>query len=198
MPGWAWIVIAIVVVAAVAGALWGALARRRTARLQEHFGPEYSRALETAQSKRTAEAELEAREERRSKLEIRPLSQVARARYVEAWQAIQAQFVDAPVSAVESADGLIQSLMAERGYPVEDFEQRAADISVDHPEVVENYREGHRLALDTGGGTGRTESLRNAMRHYRTLFEQLLEPDADAPIARDDELRAERSERVVR
>jgi hypothetical protein len=198
VPGWAWIVIAIVIVAVVASVLWAALGRRRTARLRQQFGPEYGRTLESAQSKRDAEAELQAREERRSKLEIRPLSQTARARYMENWQAIQAQFVDAPVAAVESADGLIQSLMAERGYPMEDFEQRAADISVDHPEVVENYREGHRLAQDTAGA-GRTESLRNAMRHYRTLFEQLLEPDADEPIGRDSDRAAPaRSESGVR
>ena len=101
--------------------------------LQEQFGPEYDRTVGTAESKREAEAELQAREERRRKLEIRPLPSAARYRYLEAWQGVQSQFVDEPSAAVARADELIQSVMSERGYPVEDFEQRAADVSVDHP-----------------------------------------------------------------
>jgi hypothetical protein len=152
--------------------------------LQDRFGPEYDRMVGTAESKREAESDLAAREERRAQLDIRPLSQAACARYIENWQVVQAQFVDDPV-AVASADSLIQSVMSERGYPVEDFEQRAADISVDHPQVVENYRDGHRLAVASAGGTGSTESLRQAMRHYRALFEELVEADADQPLRRE-------------
>src|ERR1051326_1193213 len=143
MPSWVWVVIAIVVVAVLAAVVWQALARRRTGRLQQQFGPEYDRTLGKADSKRDAEAELQAREERRQELDIRPLSQAARDRYIQSWQSVQAQFVDDPRNAVATADSLIQSVMTERGYPVEDFDHRAADISVDHPQVVENYRNGH-------------------------------------------------------
>jgi hypothetical protein len=152
--------------------------------LHERFGPEYDRTVGTAESKREAEAELKAREERRQQLEVRPLSQAARGRYVETWRVVQAQFVDDPRAAVASADTLIQSVMAERGYPVEDFEQRAADVSVDHPRVVENYREGHRLAQASANGGDSTEDLRQAMRHYRALFDDLVEPDAE-PASRE-------------
>ena len=113
------------------------------------------------------------------------MSAAACARYVDSWQVVQAQFVDNPSTAVASADSLIESVMAERGYPVENFEQRAADVSVDHPQVVENYRKGHRLAKASADGNGSTESLRQAMRHYRALFDELVEPDADQPLQRD-------------
>jgi hypothetical protein len=185
MPTWVWVLIAVAAVVIVALVVWRALAQRRTGRLQERFGPEYDRTVDTAESKREAEAELQDREERRSELEIRPLPQAARARYVERWQVVQAEFVDDPAAAVARADDLIQSVMAERGYPVEDFEQRAADVSVDHPHVVENYRNGHRLAQASADGQGSTEDLRQAMRHYRALFEELVEPAADEPSARE-------------
>ena len=154
-------------------------------RLQEQFGPEYERTLGKADSKRDAEAELQAREERRQQIDVRPLSRAARDRYLQSWQEVQSQFVDDPADAVASADSLIQSVMAERGYPVEDFEQRAADISVDHPQVVENYRHGHRLAQASANGRDSTEDLRQAMRHYRKLFDELAEPAADEPTTRD-------------
>ena len=116
---------------------------------------------------------------------------------MQSWQVVQAQFVDDPSVAVASADSLIASVMADRGYPVEDFEQRAADVSVDHPQVVANYRDGHRLARQNADGKGSTESLRQAMRHYRALFEELVDADADAdqPLRRElpeDETVAER------
>lgn len=186
MPGWIWVLIAVAVVAALAAlAVWKVTARRRSSRLQEQFGPEYDRTVGATQSKRDAEGELRAREERHQELEIRPLSQVARDRYLEGWQTVQAQFVDNPDSAVASADVLIQSVMEDRGYPVEDFEQRAADISVEHPRVVENYRQGRRLAEASAEGNGSTEDLRQAMRNYRALFDELVEPTVDQPIARD-------------
>jgi len=185
MPGWVWVLIAIAVVVLLGVVMWQALARRRTERLRDRFGPEYDRTIGTAENRREAESDLAAREERRDRLEIRPLSQAARDRYVQSWQAVQAQFVDDPSVAVASADSLIQSVMAERGYPVEDFEQRAADVSVDHPQVVENYRDGHRLAEESANGDGSTESLRQAMRHYRALFEELVEADADQPLQRE-------------
>jgi FtsZ-interacting cell division protein ZipA len=185
MPSWVWVLIAVAVVAVLAVVVWQMLARRRTGRLQQQFGSEYDRTLTSTDSKREAEAELQAREERRHQLEIRPLSQAARDRYLQSWQSVQAQFVDDPRGAVASADSLIKSVMAERGYPVEDFEQRAADISVDHPQVVENYRQGHRLARASADGHDSTEDLRQAMRHYRALFDDLVEPAADQPTRRD-------------
>ena len=116
--------------------------RKQTKQLQSQFGPEYDRTVEAADSKKAAESELAARRERREQLDIRPLSSAARERYTSQWQIVQAQFVDNPSGAVASADQLIQSVMADRGYPVKDFETRAADVSVDHPHVVENYRKG--------------------------------------------------------
>jgi len=154
--------------------------KQRTKQLQSQFGPEYDRTIESADSRRKAESELAARQERREQLDIRPLSSAARERYTTQWQTVQAQFVDNPSGAVGSADTLIQSVMADRGYPVDDFEGRAADVSVDHPHVVENYREGHRLAQQCANGNGSTEELRQAMRHYRALFDELVEPDGDA------------------
>jgi hypothetical protein len=185
MPVWVWVLIAIGVVVVLGVLAWNALARRRTSRLQDRFGPEYDRMVGTAENKREAESDLAAREERRAQLDIRPLSPAACARYIANWQVVQAQFVDDPSVAVASADSLIQSVMSERGYPVDDFEQRAADVSVDHPQVVENYRDGHRLAEESADGTGSTESLRQAMRHYRALFEELVEADADQPLWRE-------------
>ena len=185
MAAWVWVLIVIGIAAVLAVVVWQAFARRRTGKLQEQFGPEYDRTVDSAESRREAEAELQAREERRRQLDIRPLSQAARIRYMETWRITQAQFVDDPRGAVQSADGLIRSVMAERGYPVEDFEQRAADISVDHPQVVENYRQGHGLARASAGGDESTENLRQAMRHYRALFDELVEPADDEPVARE-------------
>jgi FtsZ-interacting cell division protein ZipA len=189
MPGWAWAIIVVAAVAIVALVVWRALAARRTKTLQSRFGPEYDRTVETAESRRNAERELASRAERRDELDIRPLTAAARDRYVVQWQHVQAQFVDDPAGAVRQADLLIQSVMRDRGYPVEDFEQRAADISVDHPRVVENYREGHRLV------GGDTEDRRQAMQHYRSLFEELADDTADTPVSRDD---ARSGERVSR
>ena len=185
MAAWVWVLIAIAIAAVLAVVVWQVLARRRTGRLRQQFGPEYDRTIESAENRREAEADLQAREEHRRQLDIRPLSEAARVRYMETWRTTQAQFVDDPRGAVQSADSLIQSVMADRGYPVDDFDQRAADISVDHPHVVENYREGHRLAQASAGGDESTESLRQAMRHYRALFDELLEPAADEPLARE-------------
>ena len=178
MPGWVWAVIAVAAVVVIAVVVWRALAARRTRALQQQFGPEYGRTLDRADDQRQAEAELQARAKRREELDIRPLTSAARERYTSQWQLVQARFVDDPSGAVAEADSLIQSVMRERGYPVDDFEQRAADISVDHPHVVENYRQGHRLR------SGDTEAQRQAMVHYRSLFDELVEDAADAPVSR--------------
>jgi hypothetical protein len=188
MPVWAWVLISVVVVALVLLVAWQLVNQQRTRRLREQFGPEYERAVTAAESRRDAEAELAAREERHQQFELRPLSLEERTRYSEEWQAVQAQFVDDPAGAVVRADGLIQSVMADRGYPMEDFEQRAADVSVDHPRVVENYRVGHQLFVKTSAGDGSTEDLRHAMRSYRKLFEELLE---DRETHSEQETRAE-------
>jgi len=204
MPSWIWVLIAVAVVVAIAVVCWQAISRRRTERLRQQFGPEYQRTLRDADSRRDAEAELQSREERRQQLSIRALSPAARQRYLESWRNVQAQFVDDPRGAVATADTLIQSVMAERGYPVEDFDQRAADVSVDHPEVVANYREGHRLAQASADGGDSTEDLRQAMRHYRALFEELLDGDvADQATTRGQHDRNEgtasqQTERTVR
>jgi hypothetical protein len=185
MPGWIWALIAIVVVVALALVSWRAMADRRTRGLRDRFGPEYERTLDDSQTKREAEAELAARAERRDALEITPLPPGARERYLAEWQRVQARFVDDPEGAAREADMLIQSVMKDRGYPIDDFDQRAADVSVDHPRVVEAYREAHRLTRASALGDGTTEDLRRAMQHYRALFDELVEERADSPIERD-------------
>ena len=137
------LIIVIVVLLAVVGAL--AYRQRRSAQLREGFGPEYDRAVDERGDQRAAEAELRERRERRRSYDIRPLGATARDRYAERWRATQAQFVDQPASALTDADTLVAEVMRERGYPVEDFEQQAADVSVDHPEVVEHYRKAHAI-----------------------------------------------------
>lgn len=188
MPAWVWVLIVVAAVIVLAVVVWRAMTARRSRQLQDRFGPEYNRTLDSSDSKRDAEAELRARQERREQLDIRPLPAAARDRYVDEWQRVQALFVDDPQGAVHDGDMLIQSVMRDRGYPVDDFEQRSADVSVDHPRVVENYRQGHQLANASARGDGTTEDLRQAMRHYRALFEELVdETAADEPMARDEQ-----------
>jgi hypothetical protein len=192
MPWWGWVLIAAAAAIVIGVVLWQAMARRRTGRLREQFGPEYDRAVGSAESQKVAEAELQAREEHRERLTIKPLPEPARARYAEEWQAVQTRFVDDPQDAVAQADRLIESVMSDRGYPVEGFEQQAADISVDHPEVVENYRRGHRLAQTTEGDDA-TEDLRQAMRHFRALFDELVGSANGAGVSSDRPTIKERS-----
>jgi hypothetical protein len=185
MPVWGWILI-IVAVVVIAGAIWYALSRRRTTALRNTFGPEYDRSVNEADSRRRAESELEQRRERREQLDIRPLTAAARTRYEERWREIQLRFVDDPGGAVADADQAVILVMRERGYPMDDFEQRAADISVDHPKVVQNYRAAHGIALANDHGAASTEDLRQATVYYRSLFEELLGADqnGDAQVAR--------------
>jgi len=158
---------------------WVAARSRRSKQLQEGFGPEYERTVERSGDRRAAESELEARRERREELDIRALQPAARERYVSAWHQAQALFVDAPADALTEADSLLTSVMAERGYPMEDFDQRAADVSVDHPTVVENYRAAHAISTASGRGQASTEDMRQAMVHYRALFEELVDGGTD-------------------
>jgi hypothetical protein len=175
MPTWAWIVIAIAAVVIVGAIAWSAYNSRRRRGLQQRFGNEYDRALADAPSRREAEAHLNEREKRRDELDIRPLEPSSRDRYASQWQNTQAAFVDDPEAAVADADRLIQQVMRERGYPVDDFEQRANDLSVDHPDVISNYRAAHDISRDNDRGNASTEDLRKAMVHYRALFAELLE-----------------------
>jgi hypothetical protein len=169
-----WIVLAVVVVVILAGIAWAAAKRRRSSQLQGRFGPEYERTLDESGSRREAESELAARQKRRDKLDIRPLRAASRDRYAESWRGVQTAFVDDPRGAVRDADGLVGRVMQERGYPMDDFEQQAADVSVDHPDVVSNYRSAHDISLRNDDGEATTEDLRQAMVHYRALFEELL------------------------
>ena len=164
---------AIVVIVAVAGWLYVRKRRATTASLRDKFGPEYDRAVLTHGSK--AEAKLADREKRIEKLSIRDLDATEHERYSKQWQVLQSRFVDSPKGAVAEADDLVSSVMKARGYPVSDFDQRASDISVDHPRVVENYRSGHAVALRVGKDAATTEDLRTAMIHYRSLFEELVQ-----------------------
>ncbi len=176
MPAWGWVVLGVAVVIVIVLAVLLAAANRRTTALRRQFGPEYERTVAATGHKRDAEADLEDRQDRRSQLPIRPLTATARERYQRDWRTVQSQFVDDPAGAVGGADRLIQLVMRERGYPVEDFDQRADDLSVDHPDVVENYRQGHRMAsASNGSDETSTEDLRQAMWHYRALFERLIE-----------------------
>ena len=176
MDAWVWIVIAIVVVIVIAAIAASIARKRRTEQLQDRFGPEYDRLAEDG-SRRDVERELRDREKAHDELEIQPLTDAARARYANEWQRVQAQFVDDPEGAVRAGDRLVQQAMGERGYPVDDddFESRAATLSVDHADVVQDFREGHDLWTRYDRGDGSTEDLRQAMVHYRSLFERLLE-----------------------
>lgn len=170
------VVVVVVVVAVVAGIVAFFLARRRSSsHLQERFGPEYERTVDEAGDRRTAEKDLKQREKRRSQFEVRPLSSASVSRYREDWNSIQRGFVDEPGHAVEQADRLVVQMMRESGYPVDEFEQRADDISVDHPEVSQNYREAHRVAVAQAQGQADTEQLRQAVTSYRRLVDALLE-----------------------
>jgi len=171
------IMLAGVVILVIAVVTWLFLQKRRstTAGLRQKFGPEYERAVHQQGSERKAEAKLADRQERVEKLNIRDLDPMERERFSKQWESAQSRFVDSPRGAVAEADDLVSSLMKPRGYPVSDFDQRAADISVDHPRVVENYRSGHEIALRVGQNGASTEDLRTAMIHYRSLFEELVQ-----------------------
>jgi hypothetical protein len=177
MPTWAWILIAIAAVVIIGAIAWSALNARRRRGLQDRFGDEYDRTVADSPSRREAESELSEREKRREELDIRPLERSSRDRYASQWQNTQAAFVDNPEDAVADADRLIQQVMRERGYPVDDFDQRASDLSVDHPDVITNYRAAHDISRANDRGNASTEDLRTAMVHYRALFAELLETE---------------------
>ena len=178
------LVLIVVVIAVGAFLFWQ---WRCSAALQKRFGPEYQRAVGELGDQRKAEAELVARERRVRSLDIRSLTPDEQAGFTASWKKAQARFVDEPSKAAADADILVKELMQARGYPVGDFEQRAADISVDHPNVVSNYRAARDIALRNNAGKATTEEIRQAMVHYRSLFEELL--DTAQPATRKEEVR---------
>lgn len=180
MAIWAWILIAI---AAVAVVVITVLAARqgRTAALRRRFGPEYDRTLSAREDRRAAEADLVERERQRARLDIRPLPEEARAGFAQEWQDLQERFIDEPAGSVVEADGLVMSVMEARGYPMGDFDAQAGLVSVDHPDVVENYRFAHDVRERAGEQEASTEDLREALLRYRSLFSELLAaPDDQA------------------
>ncbi len=180
-PTLMWVLIAIVLIGAI---VWITMSRLRSRRLRQRFGSEYDRTIRSEGNIRKAEATLEARAKRVAKLHIQPLNPADTERFDAAWRAVQARFVDDPRGAVTEADRVVGEVMAARGYPVGDFEQRVADISVDHPDVVVNYRAAREIAQHHAEGKATTEDLRQAMVHYRALFRDLLET-VDEPVHDD-------------
>ena len=185
MDTWVWILIAVVVVLVVLGAVGYLGQRRRTHGLRDRFGGEYDRTLEKEGGRRSAERELTEREKRHAELDLRPLSPQARRGFQQEWEETQHEFVDDPKGAVTRADKLVQQVMKERGYPVEDFDRRAADVSVEHPDLVEKYRTADGIARASERGEATTEDLRHSVRHFRALFVELLGTDDDGASSRD-------------
>jgi hypothetical protein len=186
MSWWAWIVVVVVAVVVVAAVGWRALAARRSTMLRERFGPEYDRTLKSAGGRRKAEAKLVERQERRKTLQIIPVTAEAKQRYLADWESAQARFLEAPVPAVSAADALVLSVLSDQGYPMlVGSEQRLADASIDHPETVGDYRQAHEVYRRCDQGKASTEDLRQAMQHYRTFLDSLL--NNDQPAMRDGE-----------
>ncbi len=163
------ILVVIVVIAIAAALMW---ARRRS--LKNRFGPEYDRAVSEQDSRHAAERELRARERRHAELEITPLDPASRDRYATQWRSIQERFVEEPNEAVAAADELVTQLIAERGYPTGDYDEQVAHLSVDHARTLGHYRDAHDINLSNQRGEASTEQLRQALVHYRALFEELL------------------------
>jgi hypothetical protein len=170
-----WIVLLAAVFVLGALLAWFVLTRRRRDHLRERFGPEYDRVVRASGKPSIAEKELARREDRVEQLDIRPLPAEERLRFAESWRDVQSRFVDEPARSVNDADELVERVMERRGYPVGSFEQQIDDVSVDHPHVISNYRAAHAIATASNGGRASTEDLRQAMVHYRALFEDLLE-----------------------
>jgi uncharacterized membrane protein len=175
------LLIALVIALVIAVVAWLVMQRQRSAKLKQRFGPEYDRAVIDFGGRITGEAELLKREERVARLKIVPLTPADALRFSQAWSALQGRFVDSPKGVVVEADQLVRELMEKRGYPMGDFERRAADISVDYPGVVSNYRAAQVIATRDASGEADTEELRKAVVHYRTLFDELLEAKPVAP-----------------
>jgi hypothetical protein len=195
MDTWVWIVIAAAAVIVVLAIVWSATRAKRTRALQGTFGREYDRTVDETGDRRAAERELLERQKQHDRLDIRPLSPESRDRYVRRWQSTQTRFVDDPKGAVAEADRLVQDVMQERGYPTKDFDRRVADISVDHPDLVEKYRTADGIARASERGEASTEDMRHSVRHYRALFAELLETD-DEGVEDVDDVDSRAEERV--
>ena len=185
-------IIAIIVVVVAVVLVIGVMATARRRRLQRRFGPEYDRVVGEKGSQFKAEAELAGRQRRVERLDIRPLSATARARYAAEWTGVQERFVDQPQQAVAEAQLLVGAVMKERGYPTEDRDQMAADLSVEHAAALEHYRAARRISTNAETGDTSTEDLRQAMVHYRALFDDLLETDTADAADEADEAEPER------
>jgi len=186
------IVIALAVIVLVAIALWMYTRKRRSDDLARRFGPEYQRTLDEMGSRDKAEAELLARKKRVDQFEIVPLSPADAQRFSQEWRTLQSRFVDNPKGVLADADQLVRDLLKTRGYPIGDFDSRAADISVHHPGVVEHYRAAHEIALREQRGEVDTEGMRQAVIHYRALFSDLLEvQDPRQPSSTHPEMRTQ-------
>lgn len=179
---WAILLVVIVAVAVAAWLIGRQQRRRQSLRLRQQFGPEYGRVVAEKGNQAKAESELIARQKRVEKLKIVPLTAADASRFREAWDALQSRFVDNPRGVVVEADGLVRDLMVKRGYPMGDFERRAADISVDHPKVVDTYRSARAIAIRDKQGEASTEELRQAVVYYRALFDELLEVRGPSPV----------------
>ena len=176
------VIVAVLLIALVLGVVaWFVLQKQRSLKLKQRFGPEYDRAVIDFGGRTRAEAELLKREQRVARLKIVPLTPADAARFSQAWGALQSRFIDNPKGVVVEADQLVRELMEKRGYPMGDFERRAADISVIYPGVVSNYRAAQLIATRDASGDADTEELRKAVVHYRTLFDELLEAKPVAP-----------------
>ncbi|MCL2586475.1 MAG: hypothetical protein FWE35_28940 [Streptosporangiales bacterium] len=178
MATWIWIVIIVVVVVAIV-LIALAARQRRTAALRQRFGPEYDRAVETREGRRAAETDLREREKQRARLDIRPLPEGMRTRFAAEWRDVQERFADEPSGAVMAADRLVYRVMEARGYPMADFDAQADLVSVDHPDVVENYRFAHAVQEQAQAQRASTEDLREALLRHRSLFDELLRADDD-------------------
>lgn len=169
-----YIIVAVVVVALIVVGLLFAR-KKKSEQLRQHFGPEYERELKRTGDASKAERALEERAQRVKKFEIRALPAAERQRYAEEWQQVQRRFVDDPRGAVGEAHTLVQRVMQSRGYPMGEFDRQAEDLSVHYPNVISNYRQAHEISLRHGKGQASTEDMRQAMVHYRSLFDELLE-----------------------
>jgi lipopolysaccharide export LptBFGC system permease protein LptF len=178
-----YLIIAVVLVLVIMGAILGPIfsRRQRSKRYSDKFGPEYDRTVKNMGNKKKAQTELDERRTHVETLNIRPLSEGERQRYLAAWTAVQAKFVDQPAQATVEADHLIMEVMQMRDYPVSDFEQRAADISINYPDLVSNYRAAREIAIKNEHHQADTEELRQAMIYYRSLFDELLKSETVAP-----------------
>ncbi|GAA4225748.1 hypothetical protein GCM10022254_08340 [Actinomadura meridiana] len=181
-----WVVIAVIIAAAIVAGVYLVTAGARTRRLRQRFGPEYDRAVEREGGRSAAERELRSRENQHEHLDLRDLEPRRREQYREQWVGVQERFVDAPETAVGQADGLVTVLMGERGYPTRGFEENVAHLSVEHGRTMDHYRRAHTISGRAKSGAASTEDLRQAMVHYRALFEELLATPAE-PVGHGDD-----------